>query len=366
MQDNLIETAQALDEFISAIAGETLLAVDTEFFRETSYFPELGLVQLATREHLACVDPIAFDAREGLAKILLDKNITKLFHSCSQDLEVLLLYLGELPCPVIDTQIAAAMVGDKDQISYADIVAQLLGTELDKSQTRTNWLKRPLSKKQLQYAAEDVLYLIPVYEQLLETLQQKQRADWLLHDCAQLCQSAERYTPDIEKCWTRVKGTQKLDGRQLAVVDALARWREHKAIALNRTRRQVISDDFIVQAAIEQPADITGLRACGKYASAIDEEDFDAMLSLLQQALQTDADSWPAHPRRRLTNEQKQSIRELMQSIELKAEELGMAQSTLASRKEVEQLVNGQRQLNLLTDWRLTCIGEQLLSQLAD
>ena len=364
MQTNLVETPQALDEFISAIAGETLLGVDTEFFRETSYYPELGLVQLATHDYVACVDPLAFDARDGLAKILLDKNITKLFHSCTQDLEVLLLYLGELPCPVIDTQIAAAMVADKDQISYANIVAQIMGIELDKSQTRTNWLKRPLTKKQLQYAAEDVLYLIPIYQQLLATLQQKGRDNWLQHDCALLCQSAERYTPDIDKCWTRVKGTQKLSGQQLAVVDALARWREHKAIKLNRTRRQVISDDFIVQAAVEQPQNVADLQLCGRLSSAIITEDYESMLAQIQQALLSDAGNWPTHPRRRLSTEQKQSIRELMQTIELKAEELGIAQSTLGSRKEVEQLVNGQRQLNLLTDWRYRCIGEQLLGQL--
>lgn len=364
MQYSLIETQQALSDFTDSIDGASLLAVDTEFFRETSYFPELGLVQLATREQVACVDPIAFDARDGLAKILLDKNITKVFHSCSQDLEVLLHYLGELPCPVVDTQIAAALVSDRDQISYANIVAEITGTELDKSQTRTNWLKRPLSKKQLHYAAKDVFYLIPVYDHLLETLQQNERADWLKHECEKLCHSADRFTPDIDTCWQRVKGIQKLDGVQLAIIDSLARWRERKAIELNRTRRQVLSDDFIVRAASDRPQTVAELRNCGKVARAIDDSDYAAMLNAIQQALQSDAGSWPSHPRRRLSTEQKQSIRELMHIIELKARELGIAQSTLGSRKEVEQLLDGNRQLKLLSDWRYNCVGEQLLSQL--
>ncbi len=366
----LIEDHAALEAFISDIQpdleADGLLAIDTEFFRETSYYPALGLVQLATRNHLACVDPLAFDAREGLAQLLLDPAVTKLFHSCSQDLEVLLQYLGELPCPVIDTQIAAAMLGEKDQISYANIVAQHLGVELEKSQTRTNWLKRPLSAKQLEYAAEDVLYLIPVYERLLDSLRAKDRVDWLQYDCEQLCRNAQRFEPDYDSCWQRVKGAHKLTSEQLGVVDALARWREHKAIALDKARRQVISDDFIVQAATRPPQNEQELRRCGKYARELDAQDFSDMLAAIRQAQAADPASWPQPAHQRLDNEQKQRIRKLMNTVEQRAEQLGVAQAILGSRKEIEKLAEGQRELNILSGWRYHAIGEQLVNQLAE
>ena len=369
MQTHFIESRQALDEFLHSIDGdwidgERLLAVDTEFFRETTYYPQLGLVQLATREHVACVDPLAFDAREMLAQLLLDDSITKLFHSCSQDMEVLLHYLGQLPCPVIDTQIATALLGNKDQISYADMVALHMNIDLEKSQTRTNWLKRPLSRKQLQYAAEDVMYLIPVYELLTDALEKKGRMSWLQHDCERLCSSAQRYTPDIETCWQRVKGTRKLSGVQLAIVDALARWREHKAIELDVARRLLISDDLIVHAAAQQPEDAETLRDCGRIHDSITPNDLQAMLSVIQSARSSHSSSWPQHIRYGMDNEAKKLLRSSMQSLETKARELGIAQATLGSRKELEKMINGQRQLNLLSDWRYHCIGKDLLQQL--
>lgn len=366
MHTYFIQSQQEMDSFLQHLAGHSLLAVDTEFFRETTYYPQLGLVQLATSEQVACIDPLAFDARDSLATCLLDKSITKVFHSCSQDMEVLLHYLGELPCPLVDTQIAAAMLGEKDQISYAEMVATHMDIELEKSQTRTNWLKRPLSQKQLQYAAEDVLYLIPVYQQLAEQLKQKGRLNWLQYDCEQLCQSSQRYMPDFDNCWLRVKGTQKLSAKQLGIVDALARWREHKAIALNRTRKQVLSDDFIVQASSQQPDSIEQLQRCGKAARDINHGDFNTLLQLINTTVTTDPASWPSHPRYRLDSNEKQLLRDSMQSLEHKAKELGVAQAVLGSRKEIEKMIHGQRQLNLLSDWRYHCIGKQLLDQLGN
>ncbi len=362
MHVNLIETRSALEDFIASVEQETLLAIDTEFFRETTYFPKLGLVQLASRKQLACIDPLAFDARDGLARLLLNPDITKLFHSCSQDLEVLLQYLGALPCPVIDTQIASAMQGEKDQISYANLVAEIMHVELDKSQTRTNWLKRPLSSKQLEYAAEDVLYLIPVYEQLEQGLRDNGRLHWLQQDCEQLCRNVGRFEPDFDRVWLRVKGTQKCRGEQLAIIDALARWREHKAIALDLTRRQVLSDDLITAAAFHKPADSTSLLAHGKAHRRLGQEDYAEILQLIQTAAASDPDSWPSPPAYRLSPEQKALIKRLMAVLETTASELGIAQAVLGSRKDIEKLINGERDLAILKNWRRQCVGERLLA----
>ncbi len=368
MAVTLIDNDRDLQQFIASIETDLqqqpLLAIDTEFFRETTYYPKLGLVQLATQNHLACIDPLTFDARDGLAMLLLDTRITKLFHSCSQDIEVLQQTLGAPPCPLLDTQIAAAMLGEQNQISYSALVTKLLGIELAKSQTRTNWLQRPLSRQQLDYAAEDVLYLIPVYEHLLQGLKDKARLGWLQHDCEQLCHEAQRTEVDLTQCWKRVKGTQKFSREQLGIVDSLAQWRERKAMQLDKTRRAVLSDDFIVQAVQNPPDSRQTLQACGRHAAELDAADFDAMLAAIDRARHSNPQSWPQHNHQRLDSDAKQRLRELMKMIELKAEELNLAQAVLGSRKEVEKMLLGQRELSLLQGWRFRVIGEQLLQQL--
>lgn len=173
MKPILIEDNQTLTQFCNKLINEPLLAIDTEFFRETTYYPHLGLIQIASPSDIICIDPLAFDARDELRRLFFNTDITKVLHSCSQDMEVLYQYFGELPAPIFDTQIAAAMLGYQDQIGYAKLVAEEYDVELDKSQTRTNWLKRPLSAKQIEYAGEDVLYLLPLYEKFSSALTEK-------------------------------------------------------------------------------------------------------------------------------------------------------------------------------------------------
>ena len=364
MPTTLIDRPAALDAFIEQIDTTQALAVDTEFFRETTYYPQLGLVQLASGNQVALVDPLAFDALPRLGRLLLDAGITKLFHSCSQDLEVLLHELGGLCCPLQDTQVAAALLQPRDQISYADLVADITGVELEKSQTRTNWLRRPLSRKQQEYAAEDVLYLHPVHDHLLEQLDKANRIDWFEHECARLCASAQRFEPDYENCWLRVKGTQRLEGVELAIVDALARWRERCAVALDLTRRRVMHDDAIVSAALQPPTSRRALRDAGKLTPRLGDADLDDALAAIDTARDSDPASWPVHPRARMDAERKTVVRSLMTAIENTAGELGLAQAMLASRKEIERLVDGKRDLDVLQGWRRDVIGDRLLAML--
>jgi len=202
------------------------------------YAPEIEWEKVAKIQiHLGKVYRAAGDTtkaneytQKGLASLLLNPAITKIFHACIQDMEVLYHYLGALPCPLEDTQIAAALLNEKDQMGYANLLFDQLDIQLEKTETRTNWLKRPLTSKQLEYAADDVRYLLPLHKKLTEQLESKGREDWLIIECNKLCQSAARYLPDFENCWPRVKGTHKLSNAQLAVVDTVAQWREHIAI----------------------------------------------------------------------------------------------------------------------------------------
>ena len=362
MHPILIEDNQTLTKFCDKLINEPLLAIDTEFFRETTYYPHLGLIQIASPDEIICVDPIAFDAREQLRRLFFNPQIIKVFHSCSQDMEVLYLYFGKLPAPLFDTQIAAAMLGYQEQIGYAKLVAEQYDVELDKSQTRTNWLKRPLSAKQIEYAGEDVLYLLPLYEKFNTELKNKNRDSWLQEDCELLCGNEQRFQPDMENCWQRVKGYFKLDGVQLAVCRSIAQWREQLAIEQDKTRRKIMSDDLVLKLA-ETQADINQLKNIDRQISKFSHNELEALAQAIKTGLHTPESEWPVINRERPSNEEKAQLKKLQQLVQSKANALNIHQSVLSSKKELEKLMQGSQQSKLLTGWRFDCIGEQLLTE---
>lgn len=364
MKPILIEDNQTLTQFCDKLINEPLLAVDTEFFRETTYLPHLGLIQIAGREDIICVDPLAFNAREQLRRLFFNAEIIKVLHSCSQDMEVLFLYFGELPAPIFDTQIAAAMLGFQDQIGYAKLVAQEYEVELDKSQTRTNWLKRPLSAKQIEYAGEDVLYLLPLYEKFTSALIDKQRDGWLQEDCLQLCGNSQRFRPDFENCWQRVKGYIQLEGVQLAICRCVAQWREQLAIDQDMTRRRVMTDDLVlkISASALKPSQLLDI---DKHIARFSAEAQKNLALAFEAGLQTPESQWPVINRQRPSNEEKAQLKYLQSIVQAKADELGVHQSVLCSKKNLERLMQGSREGKLLNGWRFECIGERLLTEVA-
>lgn len=363
MNPILIEDNQTLSKFCDKLINEPLLAIDTEFFRETTYYPHLGLIQIGSPSDIICVDPLAFDAREQLRRLFFNPDITKVFHSCSQDMEVLYLYFGELPAPIFDTQIAAAMLGYQDQIGYANLVAEEYDVELDKSQTRTNWLKRPLSAKQIEYAGEDVLYLLPLYEKFNQALNESKRDNWLQEDCEQLCGNSQRFQPDMENCWLRVKGYLKLSDKQLAVCRSIAQWREQLAIDKDLTRRRIISDDLLLKLSATQ-VDINQLNSFDRQIALFSSNERDALAQAIERGLQVPESEWPVINRERPSNEEKSQLKQLQGLVQNKADELNIHQSVLSSKKEIEKLMNGSRQGKLLNGWRFDCIGRQLLTEI--
>lgn len=364
MKPILIESAAELDKHFDTLRSEKLLAVDTEFFRETTYFPQLGLIQLANSKIVACIDPLAFDAQEQVATILLDREITKVFHSCSQDMEVLQLYLGALPCPVLDTQIANSLLCEADQIGYAKLVESEFDVSLDKSQTRTNWLKRPLSAKQLDYAGDDVFYLHQLIAKLMNQLTALDRQNWLLEDCAALCESPEKYQPNTRNCGSRVKGTHKLGAYELAIINAVANWRERLAIDKDKTRRRILPDDEVVNLALNKPKAIDQLRDCGQLRRHLNGSELQSLDEVLQQAYQIPQQDWPDPRNRKPEPKEKETLRSLQKLVNDKAESLGISASVLCSRKEMLRLIDGKQDIKALGGWRSEQIGRQLLDEL--
>lgn len=364
MKPILIESQNEFDQHYPALSSEPHLAVDTEFFREVTYFPHLGLVQVANSKIVACIDPLAFDARSSIASLLLNPDITNVFHSCSQDLEVLKLYLGELPCPVEDTQIAASLCSDAEQVGYANLVKSELDVELDKSQTRTNWLKRPLTSKQLEYAADDVIYLFQLIEKQSKTLVELGRKDWFIEDCKNLCSSPQAYEPNLSDCGRRVKGTNKLPSFDLAIVNAIALWREKRAIDKDKTRRHVMPDNDIIILATTKPETLEQLKQIEQLSRYLSSDELKTLLVALKNSYLLPESEWPTNKHYRLDPEAKKQLRKLQDLVDSTAENLNISASTLCSRKELTSLFNGNRDCRVLSGWRADLIGNALISLL--
>ena len=217
-----IDDNDSLERFCDALGKASCCAIDTEFVRESTYYPVLALIQIASDEMLGCIDPLAITDFTPLDGLLVRQSLLKVCHSSSQDLEILYQKFGKLPSPVFDTQLAAAVLGFNHQISYADLVQQVTGVTLEKKHTRANWTRRPLSQDELDYAMDDVRYLLPVYLHLNEQLESSHRRGWIERDL-QAMGNTDNYEVDESVLWKRLKGVQKLKGEKLQIASDLCR-----------------------------------------------------------------------------------------------------------------------------------------------
>jgi len=256
----LINDEMSLQKLCVQLQGCAWLAVDTEFERESTYYPELCLVQVAGNGIVGLIDALTNTDLEPLYTLLYDASITKVFHAARQDFEIFFHLNGRVPAPLFDTQIAAALRGYDQQIGYANLVKDVLDVDLAKSQTRTDWKRRPLSPEQLHYGADDVIYLGPLYELLLGKLSEFGQMAQLQEQCEAL-NRPELYEPDPELMWQkiRIREVKNFSDPSLTVFKRLAAWRELTARRKNRPRKWIITDHALVAVARELPADLDAL-----------------------------------------------------------------------------------------------------------
>jgi ribonuclease D len=361
MKLEFIESPAALAAVCDELKNQPCIAVDTEFARERSYFPHIGLIQIAADETVACIDPLAFDTKPLLSELLLNPAIIKVFHACMQDLEVLELTLGEKPCPIFDTQLGHALTYEDHQCSYASLVMRVLNIQLHKAETRTDWLKRPLSKAQLEYAADDVRYLLSLYQHQLDELHAQGRSAWMREECDHICNRSLNPESRLSQSWLRVKAKERLRGIELAVLQAAAAWREQQAIVRDKTRRRVLPDDILIRIAIEQPKNTSHLRRIQPIVKYLDMSELDSLSEDLSYAYAKPESEWPSLKRRQLTQIQSTALTQVINRLRITASELGISPAVLCNRKDAEKLVQGKRDLRVLKGWRLKCIGEELL-----
>jgi ribonuclease D len=248
----------ALDEFCTGLRGASWLALDTEFIREQTYYPQLCLIQVANTEQIACIDPLALPSLDPLLEVLYDPTVTKVLHAAYQDLEIFYYLRGAVPTPIFDTQLAASVLGYGNQVGYANLVQQMLGVELEKTHTRADWRRRPLPSAWLAYAADDVRHLREIYWQQRVMLKERGGMEGLDEDFTALTDPV-RYQPQPQEAWRRIREHQRLRGVQRAVLQALAAWREEQAIRNDRPRRWILHDGPLLELARRMPDDVDGL-----------------------------------------------------------------------------------------------------------
>jgi ribonuclease D len=364
-EDLYIDTPEALLELCATLAKTDWLCLDTEFIREKTYYPRLCLIQVANPDIVACIDPLAIKDLSPLSDLLHDPAIIKVIHAASQDMEIFYYLHQELPTPLFDTQVAASLMGLGDQMGYGRLVEEMLQVSLDKSHSRTDWSQRPLEEEQIRYAADDVRYLCDIYQQQRQWLVDHERLNWLDEDFKGLS-NPERYKPDPEQAWKRVKGNQRLKPQQLMVLKDLANWREHKAMESDRPKRWVLKDEVLLELARRAPNKPEELSRIRGLEPGQIRNSGQQIIKVIQGARQRPREEWPELPRKaRLTEEQDTITDLLMASLRLSGIEASISVQAIATRKEVEQLVLGELDVNLLKGWRLELAGRTLLDILS-
>ena len=361
MKIPFVTSQESLAELCTEMSRSNFVAIDTEFIREKTYYPQLCLIQVATDTTLACIDPLLVKDLAPLAKILFDSNITKVFHAARQDMEIFSLLFSRPPAPVFDTQIAATLLGSGDQIGYANLVHTLLGVQLDKSQSRTDWLKRPLDTAQVEYAADDVRYLVKVYHNQVEQLASLGRTDWPNADFAELSDPAT-YQANTDNVWRKLGGINNLRGVQLAIALELVRWREQMAIQKDRPRKHILADELIVDIARLKPKSTEELSSLRSAQANLRDAYGPSIVENVQRALALPKEAWPSLPAfTKPTVGEEATVDVLNALIKFAAHRDQIAPTALCNRKELEQLVQGERDLPILHGWRRQHGGETLL-----
>lgn len=357
----IVTTPAALAELGPRLESVECVGLDTEFLRERTYRAELCLLQLSSQSDAWCIDPLAVTDLAPLAGPLTAPGITKVMHASRQDIEVLLPAVG-LVRPVFDTQIAAALTGLPAQIGYADLVRRLLGQELAKSHTRTDWSRRPLSEEQIEYALDDVRYLIPLKTQLEEQLGKLGRSSWLEEEMTVLA-DARAFTTEPEQAWLRVKGLRDLDPARVRLARALAAWRERRASERNRPRGWILDDTALREIVLKVPRSAAALAAIGEIPAGVVKHCGDELLACVGSA--EVPDPTPAIPGRTRPDPVRTAlVKKLATLNQAIAADLGLSPEVLATRRDLEQLAEGRRDVAMLRGWRRAVIGERMLAAL--
>ncbi|MDH4413224.1 MAG: ribonuclease D [Rhizobium sp.] len=360
----MIDTTAALEEACRLLAQSDFITIDTEFLRETTFWPELCLIQMASPDHEYIVDPMAkgIDLKPFF-ELMANSAVVKVFHAARQDIEII-FHLGDLiPHPIFDTQVAAMVCGFGDSVSYDQLVQKVKNVHIDKTSRFTDWSRRPLSDKQLDYALADVTHLRDVYLKLKGQLDAEGRAEWLTEEMA-ILESRETYDLPPEQAWQRLKMRLRKP-TELAVMQYVAAWREREARARNVPRSRVLKDDAIYEIAQQQPKDVEALGRLRTIPKGWERSSSGtAILEQVNAALALPKSEMPHLERHTHAPEGTQSAVELLKVLlRLTSEKHGVASKVIANSDDLEKIAaEGEKaEVAALQGWRKELFGDLAL-----
>ncbi len=341
----MIQTQTQLTEFLNKIAKETHLAIDTEFKRVDTFYPILCLVQIATPSATDCIDILAIENLKPLFDKLYQKESVWIVHSARQVIEALYYLSKHLPNQLFDTQIAAHFLNHPGQISYQKLTELLQGVLLEKAYTRLDWTIRPLPEEAIEYALDDVRYLLKNYTDLHNQLSQENKLDWLMEE-GQNLSSIDLYSPNIESAWQKVKGLSRLPKSSHQKAVQLAAWRESQAIDSNKPRKWIMSDDQLINYSIKK-------EALSTQAQSTFNDFLSNNMQLVDARILIDNHQMPSKSEK----QQKNELQKLVQKIAL---QYNLDETIIATGKTLMKFIRGDQSVNFLAGWRFEILKEEL------
>ena len=366
-QPHIIEHNGELAEHCRHWLELPFVAIDTEFVRTETFYPIAGLIQVGDGEHDYLIDPLTITDWTPLVALLECPTVVKVLHACSEDLEVFQHLCGALPAPLFDTQIAAAYLGMDFSMSYSRLVNALLQIDLSKEETRSDWLQRPLSARQLQYAVDDTRYLARIYSIMAPRLEQAELTGWLLEDTAELVANA-RLLPDAADAYRRIKQAWRLKPAELAVLQVLCDWRERAARQRDVARNRLLRESTLCPLAQRQPDTLAQLARMDDMHPRTVRQDGESILALIRQGREVPPAQWPEALPDPLPADANRLLKILRKVGQRHAERLGIAAELMLRKKVLEALVRtgypcGPYDLpDELSGWRRALMGEELLT----
>ncbi len=360
----LITTTDALADLCERLAKSEFVCVDTEFMRENTYYPLLCLIQIGNEEEAAAIDPLApgIDMQPLLDLMCANEDVLKVFHAGGQDVEIIYNLTGKTPHPIFDTQIAMMAISQSEQIGYANLVESWLGKTIDKGARFTDWSRRPLTERQIEYAIGDVTYLAKIFPKILRKLIKTGRGAWLDAEMEKLADPAN-YANDIETAWHRIRAP----GRNPAVLGrmkALAAWRETEAQDKDIPRGRIIRDETLADLASHPPKTQADLAKVRGLSQAWKDNDIGRrLMKVLAKAEPLPEDEMPDKPKRGAPlGKEGALVADLLKLLlKIRSRELDVAARLLARSEELEELAAGARRMPMLEGWRYDTFGKDAL-----
>ena len=346
-----------LNEFYNKCIKEKVLAVDTEFIRDNTYYPSLCLIQIAGENFAAAIDPLSGLEMQPIWDLLANEKILKVFHAARQDIEIFLHLTGEIPKPIYDTQIAAMFCGLGDQVGYEKLVSNFLDLSINKENQFTNWLQRPLTKNQIEYAISDVTHLIKIYPLILKLIKDLNREDWVQKETKYLT-NKNLYIIDPLTAWEKIK-IKQTNRETLNYLKYLASWREIECKKRNIPRNRLIRDDVLANIANLKPREIEKLKKIRGISNKLSIDDCYQIIETLKQSSKYNSDQWPhINKTYKKNNIDKCSLELLKLLLMYCSEKSGLAQKLIADTEDLRNVLHTpHKNHEIFIGWRNKVFG---------